>query len=214
MTRTLATVAILAFAATANAARPAASAYRPSYHGGHGSMGYKGGYHNPGYKSNHATPSYAYKGTSKPYSHSSGYGYKGYAGSYVPVRRYAATYGVKFRYGYYYKGIGHRHWSQRYYSAAWRSWFFFCPATRVWYYWCAARASYLPSDCVTIAAPTVMAAPVSVTVNPPSSTPPTEVPPPDEDGDKGADANGLPAEVAKIPTVNDANAPKLPAPKK
>jgi hypothetical protein len=80
---------------------------------------------------------------------------KGHGGT-LATSKYAATHGVKIKGGshFAYKGIGHRHWSARCYSAKWRCWCWYCPCTSVWYYWCGDRGLYLPVVYLTVIAPT------------------------------------------------------------
>jgi hypothetical protein len=79
--------------------------------------------------------------------------------------RYAYTRGVKFTKGYYYTGRAHYHWSKRYWSPRWRSWFFFDPSVRTWYYWSGAQVRYYPINYITTVPPTgyVLPAPVVAT---------------------------------------------------
>jgi hypothetical protein len=104
----------------------------------------------------------------------------------VALARYAATYGVKFRYGFYYRGPRHLHWGLRYFSPVWRTWLFFDPCTSVWYYWCGPRVCYLPVTCITLAAPTVMV-------------------------DSGVPTD-LPSELQDLPEASAGEQPDLPVP--
>jgi hypothetical protein len=77
-----------------------------------------------------------------------GYGYKGY--------------GRKFKYGYYYQGKQHRHWSKWYYSSTYKCPIYWCGSTSAWYYWCAPKACYYPVSYVSYAAPTPCEAPTDL----------------------------------------------------
>jgi len=63
------------------------------------------------------------------------------------------SHGLKTKAGHVvYKGYGHRHWTRRHYSRAWRCWCWYCPSTDGWYYWCGSRY-YLPVQFLVTIAP-------------------------------------------------------------
>jgi hypothetical protein len=58
---------------------------------------------------------------------------------------YARLNGVRLSSGVIaYKGLNHRHWSQRFYSKAWRTWTWYDASTAGWYYWNSSRGYFLP----------------------------------------------------------------------
>ena len=61
--------------------------------------------------------------------------------------------GTAFKYGYYFKGKNHRHWSYGYWNARYRVYFFYEPGLRTFYYWNARQACYYPVSYITIAPP-------------------------------------------------------------
>jgi hypothetical protein len=71
------------------------------------------------------------------------------------VKTYAATYGVKFSKGVYYKGHHHKHWAKSYWSPKWKTRFFYCPSAVAWYYWYAPKACYYPVGYMNEAPPVV-----------------------------------------------------------
>jgi hypothetical protein len=68
--------------------------------------------------------------------------YHTYSGNHY--QNYHQTHGVSFKYGYYYKGKGHHHWSQSYWSPRYGCTIYWCPATSCWYYWCQPYDCYYP----------------------------------------------------------------------
>jgi hypothetical protein len=67
--------------------------------------------------------------------------YRPYQAAY---RGYHLKYGVRFKYGYYYKGRIHRHWTKRYWNADYGCYVYYCPETSCYYYWCAPDDCYYP----------------------------------------------------------------------
>jgi hypothetical protein len=57
---------------------------------------------------------------------------------------YHLTHGVKFDFGYIYKGFDHNHWSKIYFSNFYGCRIYHCPYTLVEYYWCAWDNCYYP----------------------------------------------------------------------
>lgn len=132
----------------------------------------------------------------------------------VNTAAYASRFGVRLKSGYFaYKGIGHRHWARKFYSARWRTWCWYDPCTLGWYYWCGPRGMYLPCRYLPVAAPTVID-PGSEVV-PPEVTP--EVP---VDGatsaatiDPGAEARAnVPPDSAEVEKAGPDEVPDLPEP--
>jgi hypothetical protein len=75
-------------------------------------------------------------------------------GGEIGTSAYAATHGLKTKGGtVVYKGQGHRHWTRRHYSPAWRCWCWYDPSTDGWFYWCGVRGYYLPVQCLCTVAP-------------------------------------------------------------
>jgi hypothetical protein len=58
-------------------------------------------------------------------------------------RHYHRRHGKRFRYGYYYSGRHHRHWTHRWYSNRYRRYF----------YWCASRTAYYPVSYINFSLP-------------------------------------------------------------
>ncbi|MFO0929011.1 MAG: hypothetical protein U0736_18650 [Gemmataceae bacterium] len=102
----------------------------------------------------------------------------------VSVGRYANLYGVKFRHGFYYRGLNHQHWTRRCFCTSHGCWCWFDPCTSAWYYWCAPRGCYLPVTCLTIAPPVVQSADIGET--------------------------DAPTEIQDIPEVDPNELPELP----
>jgi hypothetical protein len=110
------------------------------HHGHHRHDHYRGHYHGYHY-----------------YGHHYGHGYKyGYGHGF---------YGSKFKYGWYFPGKYHYHWSKRWYSPSYKCWFFYCPRTYVWYYWYAPGVCYYPVTYITCAAPVVGSTPGLVSLD-------------------------------------------------
>ena len=61
-----------------------------------------------------------------------------------PTKNYHQLYGTQFKYGTYYPGIQHNHWSQVYFSPFYGCNVFVCPYTMVKYYWCPPANCYYP----------------------------------------------------------------------
>jgi hypothetical protein len=57
---------------------------------------------------------------------------------------YHLKYGVSFKYGYYYKGKEHYHWSYSCYSERYGCTIYWCPCSCCWYYWCRPYDCYYP----------------------------------------------------------------------
>jgi hypothetical protein len=57
---------------------------------------------------------------------------------------YHLTHGVSFKYGYYYKGKEHHHWSSNCWSERYGCTIYWCPCTCCWYYWCQPYDCYYP----------------------------------------------------------------------
>jgi hypothetical protein len=171
-----------------HAHKPVTPAHKPTYKPGHKPVtthkpapGYK-----PGYKP-------TYKPAYKP-----GYAaYKPVTVSKAVASRYAYTRGVKFSKGYYYKGRAHYHWSKRYWSPKWRSWFFYDPSVSGWYYWSGARACYYPASYITTVAPSgyVLPAPGQEAAEPESP-----------------EVGECQASLGNIPAVPQSEEPDLPVP--
>jgi hypothetical protein len=111
--------------------------------------------------------------------------------------RYAYTRGIKFGKGYYYKGKAHYHWSKRYYSSKWRSWFFYDPSVRVWYYWSGTRTAYYPVSYINTVAP-------SGYVLPAPGQPPVEP--------ESQEAGVTEASLANVQMAGEGEVPDLPEP--
>jgi len=60
------------------------------------------------------------------------------------VKNYHLIYGTQFKYGIYYPGSYHNHWSQVYFSPFYGCNVFVCPYTMVKYYWCPPANCYYP----------------------------------------------------------------------
>jgi hypothetical protein len=68
-------------------------------------------------------------------------------------RHYHRRHGKRFRYGYYYSGRHHRHWTHRWYSNRYRCYFYWCPSLRCYYHWCASRTAYYPVSYINFSLP-------------------------------------------------------------
>lgn len=66
---------------------------------------------------------------------------------------YHKKHGTAFKYGYFFKGKEHRHWSYGYWNAKNRCYFFYEPGLRCFYYWCAPKACYYPVSYIQVAPP-------------------------------------------------------------
>src|SRR5262245_61147340 len=51
------------------------------------------------------------------------------------ARGYHLRHGVRYRGGYYYRGINHRHWSKRLWNPTYRRYHYWDPYVRCWYYY-------------------------------------------------------------------------------
>jgi len=71
-------------------------------------------------------------------------------------RDYRLTHGIKFDYGYYYKGRDHFNWSYRCWSRRYGCYCFYDSSALSWYYWCEPRGCYFPVSYISVAPPTVM----------------------------------------------------------
>ena len=67
---------------------------------------------------------------------------------YVPQqsanKNYHVLHGTPFNYGYFYKGIHHKHWSSVYYNPLYRCYVYACPYTMAEYYWCPPANCFYP----------------------------------------------------------------------
>jgi hypothetical protein len=57
---------------------------------------------------------------------------------------YHKKFGTSFKYGYFYKGKSHRHWTSCYWSKSYGCTIYWCPCTCEWYYWCQPYDCYYP----------------------------------------------------------------------
>ena len=64
--------------------------------------------------------------------------------SLVSAKLYASTYGVKFKRGFFYRGLNHQQWSACYFLPKWKIWCWYDPCTYDWYYWCGDKSCFLP----------------------------------------------------------------------
>jgi hypothetical protein len=127
---------------------------------------------------------------------------KGGSNSHDSRRSYHEEHGMKFKYGYFYKGHEHNHWTYRYWWGRYGCYTYYCPSTYCWYYWYPKDECYYPVNYITTATPVPQPAPpavetgvkqiVNVTTNSPGSATtgagPAAAPPP---------AAPLPATLAK-----------------
>ena len=81
---------------------------------------------------------------------------------------FVQKYGTKFSHGYYFSSknfyYNTRRWSSRY-----GCYCYWCPYVNSWYYWSPAQTCYYPLSYITVAPPTVVVAPATVTVAAPVS---------------------------------------------
>jgi hypothetical protein len=66
---------------------------------------------------------------------------------------YHLTNGVRFRYGYYFRGPAYAHFAYRTWYGRYHTYCYYYPGTRAWYYWSADRAAYYPVSYITVAPP-------------------------------------------------------------
>jgi hypothetical protein len=97
-----------------------------------------------------------------------------------PVARlnYHLTNGVKFSNGYYYRGIGHRHWSNWYWNKRYGTYFYFDRSVGAYYYWARSAGRYYPVSYIATVPPTYIATP-SLVLNGSADTGTAPPPPPD-----------------------------------
>jgi hypothetical protein len=60
------------------------------------------------------------------------------------ARDYYQRHGKRFRYGYYYPGRNHKHWTHRWYSHRHHCYYYWCPSRRCYYFWSGKRNGYYP----------------------------------------------------------------------
>ncbi len=77
-------------------------------------------------------------------------------------RSYHERYGTKFKYGYYYKGHDHHHWTYRYWYGRYGCYCYYCPSTYCWYYWYPTDNCYYPVSYIKTATPVFETAPRDV----------------------------------------------------
>jgi hypothetical protein len=65
---------------------------------------------------------------------------------YSPMGGYKSSSPVKFKYGYYYKGKGHCHWTCSCWDVRYGCIVYYCPVTCVWYYFCDLDDCYYPVE--------------------------------------------------------------------
>ena len=71
-----------------------------------------------------------------------------YAKQPYATKNYHLTHGTQFKYGYFYKGIHHKHWVRVYYNPFYRCNVYVDPYTMVEYYWCPPANCYYPMNYV------------------------------------------------------------------
>ena len=59
-------------------------------------------------------------------------------------KNYHLRYGKRFRFGWYFRGFGHRHWTRCVWIPRYRTYCYWCPCTLQYYYWCQPRNCYYP----------------------------------------------------------------------
>ena len=57
---------------------------------------------------------------------------------------YHTKFGRPFRFGYYYYGFRHNHWSAHYWDTRYGTYLYYDPFALAWYYWCAPHYSFYP----------------------------------------------------------------------
>ena len=65
-------------------------------------------------------------------------------GRMVRVQNYHLVYGHAFKYGYWYSGWNHAHWSLIQWSPGYGCYIYFDPYCGLWFYWCAPHYRYYP----------------------------------------------------------------------
>jgi hypothetical protein len=80
-------------------------------------------------------------------------------------RSYHETYGTKFKYGYYYKGYDHHHWTYSYWWSKYGCYTYWCPSTSCWYYWYPREERYYPVSYISTATPVAQPTPPGVETN-------------------------------------------------
>jgi len=100
-------------------------------------------------------------------------------GKRVVINNYHLTHGVKFKFGFYYQGYGHNHWSYHYWDTRYGAYLYFDSYVNQYFYWCAPHFRFYPITYVplgTFAFPYVKV-PMPPTV-PVPAPPPVELMPP------------------------------------
>jgi hypothetical protein len=59
-------------------------------------------------------------------------------------KNYHLRHGKRFRFGWYFKGFWHRHWTRCVWNPRYRTYCYWCPCTLQWYYWCQPQGCYYP----------------------------------------------------------------------
>lgn len=88
-------------------------------------------------------------------------------------KHYHHRHGHQFRYGFYYRGFNHNHWTRHYWDARYGTFLYYDPYALAWYYWCAPHYTFYPVAYVPLG---VYAFPYVANPQPPAILP--EPPPP------------------------------------
>jgi hypothetical protein len=74
---------------------------------------------------------------------------------------YHVKFGTSFKFGNFYRGREHFHWTKWYWNPTYRCYFYWCPSTCCYYYWSEPSCCYFPISYIPYAAPTVFPTPTA-----------------------------------------------------
>jgi hypothetical protein len=120
-------------------------------------------------------------------------------------RNYGRTHGRSFRYGTYYQGRNHYHWSHYCWWARYGCYAYWCPSTNCYYYWSETASCYYPVSYAEVVAPTASTQLLNINVNNNNNNNNTNV--------VTTNAPGTaPVAIPALPTGGSAVGAELPAP--
>jgi hypothetical protein len=73
----------------------------------------------------------------------------------VSFHDYHVKYGTQFKFGHFYSGREHYHWSKWFWNYKYGCYFYWCPSTCCYYYWYQPSCCYYPVSYIPYATPTV-----------------------------------------------------------
>jgi hypothetical protein len=74
---------------------------------------------------------------------------------------YHLKYGTSFKYGHFYSGRYHYHWTKYFWNPTYRCYFYWCPSTCCYYYWSEPSCCYFPASYAPYSTPTVFPTPTA-----------------------------------------------------